>query len=294
MGPQLSKGRRIRGGVAGLLILVSWAPAWAWWGDGHALLTQAAVLALPAGVPAFFRQGGEAMANGAPEPDAERNQVLPHLKSAGRGEHFLDLELLGGKPLPEQRYEFFKLCAASGVDPSQVGTLPYAVAEGTERLALVFAQHRRWPQNTLVQGECLVAAAYLAHYAEDLCQPLHTTVHYDGRAGADGKSPHSGIHEKVDALPGRLALSAEALARGQAIVAADSLMPAILAQLQASNALVDSVYALEGELDRPESPRVRAFGEERSRAAVNFTAALFARAWELSATVELPAWLKRD
>ena len=285
---------RIWGGLAILILLVSWAPVWAWRGDGHALITRAALLALPAQLPAFFRQGGEAMARCAAEPDAERNQALPHLKSASRGEHFLDLEMLGGRPLPEQRYEFIKLCTQLGLDPSQVGTLPYAVAEGTERLALAFAEYRRWPQNTLVQGECLVAAAYLAHYAEDVCQPLHTTLHYDGRAGAEGKSPRSGIHEKIDALPERLALDPEALAKGQTLATADSLMPAILAQLTASNALVDSVYALEGELDKLESPRVRAFAEERSRAAVNFTAALYVRAWELLATLELPAWLKRE
>ena len=72
----------------------------------------------------------------------------------------------------------------------------YAVAEWTEKLALAFAQHRRWPENTLVQAECLLTAASLAHYAQDLCQPLHTSVHFDGRALEGGKSPRSGIHEK--------------------------------------------------------------------------------------------------
>lgn len=283
-----------RAGVAGLILLACGAPAWGWWAEGHALLTRAAVQALPAEMPEFFRKEAESVARIAPEPDAERNQALPHLRGAGRGEHYLDLELLGGRPLPEHRYEFLKLCTAAGQDPSQVGLVPYAVAEWTERLALAFAQHRRWPQNALVQGQCLITAGHLAHYAADLCQPLHATVHYDGRAGADGKSPRSGIHEKVDALPERLKLDPRELAKDLAPAAGDSLMPAILAQLWASNALVDSVYAMEGELDNLESPRVRAFAEERARAAAGFTAGLYLRAWKMSATVELPGWLQRD
>ncbi|MCC7262917.1 MAG: hypothetical protein IT369_10385 [Candidatus Latescibacteria bacterium] len=284
----------VRAGAVGLVLLACGAPAWGWWAGGHALITRAAVQALPGEMPEFFRQGAEAMARLAPVPDAERNPALSHLRSAGRGEHFLDLELLGGKALPDQRYDFLKLCAAAGQDPAQVGTAPYAVAEWTERLALAFAQHRRWPANTLVQSECLTAAGHLAHYAEDLCQPLHTTLHYDGRAGVDGKSPRSGIHEKVDALPEKLKLDPAELAKGLAPVTGDSLMPLILAQLQASNGLVDSVYALEGELDHPESARVRAFAEERSRAAAALTAGLYLRAWAISASVELPGWLQRD
>lgn len=283
----------IGAGLAGLALLVCGAPAWGWWAEGHALITRAAVQALPAEMPDFFRQGEEAIARCTPELDAERIPALPHLRSAGRGEHFLDLELLGGRPLPEHRYEFVKLCAEAGLDPAQVGTVPYAVAEWTEKLALALAQHRRWPENALVQTECLIVAGHLAHYAEDLCQPLHATLHYDGRALEGGKSPRSGIHEKVDALPEKLRLDPGALAKGQVLALGDSLMPAILAQLKASNTLVDSVYALEGELDKLDSPRVRAFAEERARAAAGFTAALYVRAWGISAAIELPDWLKR-
>lgn len=286
--------RAVRAGVVGLVLLACGAPAWGWWAGGHALITRAAVQSLPAELPQFFRQGGEAMAHSTTELDAERIPALPHLRSAGRGEHFLDLEMLGGRPLPEHRYEFIKLCAAAGQDPAQVGAVPYAVAEWTEKLALAFAQHRRWPENTLVQAQCLLTAASLAHYAEDLCQPLHTTVHFDGRALEGGKSPHSGIHEKVDALPERLKLVPEELAKGLMPAAADSLMPAILAQLRASNTLVDSVYALEGELENLESVRVRAFAEERSRAAAALTAGLYLKAWAISGTIALPDWLKRD
>ena len=110
----------IRAVLAGLLLLVCGAPAWGWWAEGHALITRAAVQALPAEMPAFFRQGEGALAHSTSELDAERIPALPHLRSAGRGEHFLDLEMLGGRPLPEHRYEFIKLCVAAGQDPAQV------------------------------------------------------------------------------------------------------------------------------------------------------------------------------
>src|SRR5437764_832460 len=57
----------------------------------------------------------------------------------------------------------------------------------------------------------------LAHYAGDICMPLHTTVDYDGRVTADGRSPHSGIHAKVDSLIEKLPLRPEDLAAGQKI-----------------------------------------------------------------------------
>lgn len=279
------------------LLLVVWSlagsPAWSWWGDGHILLTRAALLTLPEELPAFFRQGGEGAGYSSVDPDLARNRALPRLYSAERAEHYLDLELLAGRPLPEKRYEFLQLCAQAGLDPTRVGLGVYAVAEWTERLALAFAEHRRWPDDPLVQGKCLIFAGFLAHYAQDLCQPLHATVHFDGRAGEDGKPPHIGIHDKVDALIERLNFAPEELAGGQEIAPVDSLMPAIIRQVKASNARVDSVYALEGELDDPRSPRVQALALERAREAVRFTAGLYLTAWELSGQVELPEWFRR-
>lgn len=280
-------------GWLSIALLNPWTPAWGWWAGGHALLTRAAVSALPEEVPAFFRQGGAAMARCALDPDAEKNRALPHLQNAGHPEHFLDLELLKGQPLPEKRYEFLQLCVANGLDPARVGAVPYAVAEWTERLALEFAEYRRWPDDPVIQHQCLISAGFLAHYAEDLCQPLHATIHFDGRASEGGISPRSGIHDKVDALLERLALDPEELARGQEVASTGELMPAIAAQLAQSNALVDSVYALEGELENRESPRLRAFALERGRAAARFTASLYLTAWERSAAIELPDWLRR-
>ena len=208
-------------------------------------------------------------------------------------EHFLDRELLEGRALPPTRYEFLEMCIKAGIDPTKVGLVPYAVAEWTERLAVAFAEHRKWPDNQVVQNKCLVYAGFLAHYAEDLCQPLHLTIHYNGRAKADGSSPRSGIHEKVDALVQKLEFKPGELAQGQEIAAFDTLMPAIVEEIEKGRALIDRVYELEEDLESAESPEVRGFARERARAATRFTAALYLTAWEKSAVVELPEWHNR-
>ena len=279
--------------AAAAAALLLGTPARGWWGDGHGILTRAAFKALPEGVPAFFCQGGEVAANVVFDADLFKNRGVPRAYNAEHPEHYFDVELLQGRQPPSTRYAFLEMCAGAGLDPSSVGLAPYAVAEWTERLMVAFAEHRRWPQNEAIQSKCLVYAGFVAHYAEDLCQPLHVTVHYDGRVQADGGSPHSGIHKRVDALVEKLEFKPEDLARGLEITAADSLMPAILETIDQSHALVDLVYKLEGELGDAWTPQVREFAWERARAAARFTAVLYLSAWEKSAAVKLPDWLER-
>ena len=271
-----------------------WTPALGWWGDGHGLLTRAAFQALPEDVPAFFHHGGEVAANVVFDADLFKNRGVVRARDAERPEHYFDVELLQGRQPPSTRYAFLQMCAAEGLDPTAVGLAPYAVAEWTERLMVAFAEHRRWPHNAAIQSKCLVYAGFAAHYAQDICQPLHVTIHYDGRVGADGESPHSGIHERVDALVERMEFEPENLARGLEIEAADSLMAAILETVAQSRAHIDLVYRLEGELVTAQTPQVRDFAWERARAAAGFTAVLFLTAWEKSAEIKLPSWLDRE
>ena len=267
-------------------------PAWGWWGDGHVILTRAAIRTLPAGVPAFFRAGEEVVASCVYDPDLFKNRETPHLYNAEHSEHYFDQELVAGIPLPPTRYAFIEMCAREGIAPAKVGLLPYMVAEWTERLAVAFAGHRKWPANKAIQSKCLVYAGLLAHYAQDLCQPLHLTIHFDGRVRADGSSAHTGIHEKVDALVERLEFNPDGLASGQIVAPCESLMPAILAEIEESRDLIDRVYELEEELAPTTSPEGRALAEERARAAVNFTTGLYLTAWELSAKIKLPGWFR--
>ncbi len=151
---------------------------------------------------------------------------------------------------------------------------------------MAFAQYRKWPDDAGIQHKCLVYAGLLAHYAEDSCQPLHTTVDYDGRAGADGKSPHSGIHAKVDALIEKIDVQLKVLAAGLKIHPFEDLWPAILANLQHSHNLVDKTYELEkvfpsryGSLKK-DSPAT-AFGTDLLETAATFTADIYLTAWRI-------------
>lgn len=163
---------------------------------------------------------------------------------------------------------------------------------------MAFAEHRKWPENPHIKTKCLVYAGFLAHYAGDLCMPLHTTIHHDGRARADGSSPRSGIHAKVDSLIEKVALKASDLVAGQKPEAVESVFPAVLAEIERSRALVDRVYALEAKLPPENGPwtpdaEVLQFTTERGRAGARFLGSLYLTAWKKSATIKLPAWLKR-
>lgn len=288
----------IRMVIAVFFLTVS--PAFGWWGGGHDILSLAAIDALPQDVPKFFRDGGRAVAHASYDPDVAKNRGTPVVRNAERVEHYLDLELLEGRPLPMERFDYIALCHEMGLRPEKVGFLPYAVGEWTERLAVAFAEHRKWPNNAHIQNKCLVYAGYVTHYAQDLCQPLHLTAHADGRPGEDGTMQHRGIHMKVDALPETLGFSRSLLSAGIAPTSVDSLMPTIMAQFSAGFRLVDEVYALGDVLpgtdlqDSAPNEHVSAFAMERSREAVRFSASLLLTAWRKSAELDLPGWLDRS
>jgi hypothetical protein len=273
-------------------------PAAAWWPQGHSILTEAAVRALPEEVPAYFREGHGLAAHLAQDPDVAKNRDAPNAQDAETPEHYIDWELLGGRTLPTTRYAFLRLCAEAKLDPKAIGTLPYSVTEWTERLTLAFAEHRKWPENPHIRTKSLVYAGILAHYAGDLCMPLHCTIHFNGRARPDGTSPNSGIHARVDSLIEKVGLKPADLAREQKPEAYPRLLPAVLAEIERSRALVDRVYELEAKLPpergewKPE-PEVVAFTEERGRAATRFLGSLYLSAWRNSHGVRLPVWLER-
>jgi hypothetical protein len=267
----------------------------AWFTNGHRVATRQAFRLLPKEMPAFFIEGAETAVGACGDPDLFALRTMPELRNAERPDHYLDIEMLRGEALPATRYEFVALCARKKLDPSRVGLLPYAVTEWTERLTIAFAEHRRWPDNKHVQAKCLIYAGMLAHYSEDLWQPLHTTVHFDGRAKEDGSSPQSGIHSRVDALIEKATTDTAALTVSAKVSALTPLLGAVMKEFERSHALVDAVYALEGEMPAAEAPiqantKTADFAAERMAAAAGFTGSLFLTAWKNSEKFELPAW----
>lgn len=270
-------------------------PAWAWWGGGHDIMTQASAKVLPEEMPEFFRVAGKMIAHCAYDPDLSKDRSIPHARQSEYGEHYIDVELLKDHPIPEGREAHIKLCAELGLAPRTIGTLPYAVAEWTERLALAFAEYRKWPDNPMIQYKCFLYAGFLAHYAQDMCQPLHLTIHFNGIVQEDGTRLHAGIHEKVDSAIEMLKLDPTELAKAQHIEAVGDLMPAIVKQVKAGFSLVDSVYELAEEwkdLKNP-TPALVDFTNAQAREGVRWTASLYLTAWKLSENIKLPGWLDR-
>ncbi len=280
-----------------LLFVVLTSPAWAWWGGGHDILTQATIKALPDELPEFFRSAsGKAMiAHCAYDPDISKNRDMAHARAAEYGEHYFDLELIKDNPVPVDRDAFIELCAELNLVPRKVGYLPYAVAEWTERLAIAFAEYRKWPDNPIIQYKCYVYAGFLAHYAQDMVQPLHLTIHFDGIVQKDGTKLHSGIHEKVDSSIEMLKLDPNELAKDQNVERVGELFPAIVKQLKNGHRLVDKVYELVEQYQtlKEPSPELLKFTKEQSREGVRWTASLYLTAWKMSGSIKLPGWLER-
>lgn len=316
--------------ISSLLILTVAAVALAWHAKGHYRSSNLALAALPKEMPAFFRQGGPTIASDSLDNDSFTRPIAPpELHAAESCEHFCDVELFQATPcdmtlpLPATRYDFVDMCYAKQLRPNKIGLLPYAVTEWTQRLAVAFAEHRKWPDDRDIQAKCLVYAALLAHYAQDLCQPLHSTVHFDGRLRQDNTSPRSGIHNKVDALLGKVkaddaailkdldvqplgltagnnaatAPAAQSQPSGKARPSdkASPLLEAVAAQLMKSHALVDQVYLMEKDLPgmddaiKPGSD-VEQFAVDRLRESTAFTASLYVTAWRMSEKIQLPDW----
>jgi hypothetical protein len=295
-----------------LLVLAIGSPRTAspWFPEGHRRVTESAVSILPPSLPEFFRHGREAIGQGAMDPDVIQDRGMVQLRAGEYPEHYLDAELLQGRPLPPTRYEFVELVAwlareprgegkPATKGPAGVGMLPYAVTEGVQRLTIAFAEHRRWPEDPHIQAKTLVYAGLLAHYAGDLSQPLHTTVHYNGRTGPDWVSPRTGFHQQVDALFQRVDFDREAAVEGLELETFDDVFASVLEEFWRSHELVDRVYELEPQLEAtrdggPIAEEVVAFTGQRYRVAARFLASLYLTAWQHSATIELPAWLDRQ
>lgn len=285
--------------LVGAVLLVSCAPAFAWFPQGHSIIARSAAMATPPDMPQWFRDGAGQIAHDAQDPDVQKSRDLPLMTEVEYPRHYIDWELLQGAALPLKRADYYALCGRLKVDPGDVGELPYALREYAERLAMDFAEARKYPDNPYIRAKTLVTAGVLSHYSGDCEMPLHVTFDHDGRHLPDGSSPKTGIHAKVDSLVERINPARAELESNQTLAPIDDLWATINAEILSSRSHIDQTYALEGQLPPSKgawtpSPTVRVFTVERARAGVNFTARLFAWSWAKSAQLQLPFWLQRE
>jgi len=282
------------GSIVLVSLLLAGSASLAWNSEGHRLITSAALETLDIAELPISASAGSVMVASSVQPDLMRPLELSELRSVEAPRHYIDLERLKGRALPERFWDYSELLARRSLDPEIVGTLPYAVVESTYRLAALFAQLRRRPGDTVLMSMAMHQAGQVAHYAQDLCQPLHTTIHHDGRVNARGRSPRSGIHRQVDALPQLVTKKnrqpAESLSRDL-----EPLFQGVVAELEESHSHVDAVFDLAADLQAVSSGEIpshglQTFAGQRFQRAVSLTADLVRAAWNLSAEIRVPGW----
>ena len=278
------------------------APLLGWSFEGHRRVVESALELLPPTVPLDRARFSYAI-EGSVLPDYSRPPSLLQLRDQQNPQHYINLEPLGDRVLPSTRSDYIRRVAELASRPdrplgeswtmSSIGVLPYAVIESMQRLAVVFRQIRADPEGERLQFLALHSAGVMSHYAADLCQPLHTTIHHDGRSEHAARSPRSGVHDAVDRIFEAIAL--DTLQRSPRLPAKvfEDPFSATLAELASSHSEVDRVYELEEEImvlrdGGVATEELLAFSRDRFQAAVMFTARLIVTAWEVSRTVELP------
>lgn len=176
------------------------------WGDsGHRMITEAALYALPKGMPAFLYAPRSALDAGqfAREPDIWRKAGAVH--DADRdpahlmrlGDDGKTLAGLAFEDLPQTRSEYEAALRAKGEDPAHDGYLFYSIIDAYEQVAkdfallrtIALAQTRETDTTRLVwlkeaerrrQDLTLRDIGVLSHYVGDATQPMHVSIHYDG------------------------------------------------------------------------------------------------------------------
>ena len=293
--------------LALLLLVLFTAPAPAWWVKGHMAITEAAAMNLPEDMPAFFRAAGKQLAYMAGDPDRWKNPDTKHLKAAEAPEHFLDSEDYDGNDWPEDRYKAARLLAGKlRKSPERTGMLPYSLMENFEKLSVAFYDYRQVlaKEKTLIEMgdkatdaekkaceaekraiemKCIVYAGVLSHYTGDTAMPLHTTIHYDGKKGDDGKLKQRGIHAKIDGYPENNNFQPEEIARGLKAKDLPDAWKQIRESIEESFKHVDRCYDLDagGAIDKP-TPESREFIMSRCKVGAQFTMDMWYAAWKKS------------
>ena len=202
-----------------------------WDYEGHRIVNQLALAALPKDFPQFVHAAGnvERVAFLAGEPDRWRNvpNDLP-LKHYNSIDHYCDLEYvteagLDWATLSPFRYEFAAQFAAGRkaheknfppIDPARnsdrtrewPGFAPWAITEYFGKLhsefsyLKVFEELGTPDEIANAQANIVYVMGVMGHYVGDCAQPLHTTKHHNGWVGAnpDGYTTWAGLHSWID------------------------------------------------------------------------------------------------
>lgn len=274
----------------------------AWGAKGHRLVGTAAVGALPAEMPAFFREATAQLAYLNPEPDrwrarAERD-LDPALDGVSGSDHFLDTELASPEVFARamaapHRYAYADTLRAAGIEAAQMGFAPFAILELTQSLRQQFRMWRSAPDATTrawIEARIINDAGILGHYVADVSNPAHTTIHFNGWTGANpnGYATDRAFHGRFETAYVQAHLELEDVTPrvvAEARVLRD-LRREILAYIASGHAEVERLYQLD-QLDpwglETKAPGHKVFTADRLAAGASMLRDLWWTAWVTSA-----------
>ena len=214
--------------IIAILCLLAAQGALAWNGRLHMDITRAAARSVPEEMDAWVDYG-KVLA---------RYSIFPDLwKGDDKGEgqhHYIDVERfspLSATNLPATLAEVEALIGRRTTPDD--GVAPWAIMEMQQRLTAAMAT------NDWVLAARL--ATTLAHYVEDIHQPLHTTENFDGASGAA-----AGVHLRWEDQMPDIFWRNSMLTPGAAEYL-DNPLPAVLQWIADSHALFDPVLAADRE-----------------------------------------------
>jgi hypothetical protein len=268
-----------------------------WGSEGHRMVGLAAARALPAEMPAFFRDAADQLSYLNPEPDRwkarEERDLDPAMNAAHSSEHYINFE-----GVPESlfrapdRFAYLDSLKTHGFEIPGPGLLPYRILELTQRLRVGF---REWRGSTdpreraWIEQRIINDAGVLGHFVADGSNPAHTTIHHNGWVGENprGFATDNRFHSRFESAFVRAQVRQEHVEAemGAAARVFPEIRPAVLHFLRASNARVVELYEIDlvspfGEGNtRPEN---RAFAARRLAAGAEMLRDLWWTAWVTS------------
>ena len=268
-------------GVLAILLLLALSSAAAGWGpEGHVIVTRAA-LAASDGLPRWFRDADDALAELANAPDRWREVEKGAPALAARApDHFFDLDVWGDEPLPPERWAYVERAVQRGLRPAAVGFLPFAIGEEYGVLLTAFRDVRAGRPGG--REAALAAAGVLAHLAGDAAVPLHATRHHHGWVGPnpEGFTRAGEIHAWFESALVARVDRAEVRAGPEASRVLPDVPGAVQSLLADSLAQVPRLYRLERESRRThDDADARALVRERLAAGATLLARLWRTAW---------------
>ena len=285
------------------LLAVAAAPALRWGVEGHEMAARAAIAALPADVPRFFRESGDQLVYLDPEPDRWRNRDLAEMDNAFSYDHYIDLENVPEAALhAPHRFAYLDALHDAGLERPERdgGFLPFRILELYQRLVTewrlwrteVDPERRSWIEQRIVND-----AGILGHYVTDASQPHHATIHFNGWAAStpnpEGYTLDRTFHARfesdfVAAHVTQAHVSARVTGPPRSLVG--SVRPAVIAYIRGSNEQVVTLYRIERDFGfdaaRPAWPVARDFAADRLALGARMLTDLWWSAWLESGTPE--------